>query len=108
MSTTTPTISPVELQQHLVGVDELEDAHPLTRRLPRDTPRYRIDYHGGADGNPLVLEVELRVILNRPDQLAEYDRQLLACKVEALEWLRSVGADPAYRIEWNPPEAASL
>jgi hypothetical protein len=90
-------------------VDRLEQLRPLTQRLPHDEAHFRIDYRVvGADWQ-LELEVTLRAILNRPEQLEDYRAQLRAYKAEALAWLRSVGADPAgYHIEYLPPEAAAL
>lgn len=66
---------------------------PLTRHLPHDSARFRIDYHLDAAGG-LFLTIELRVVLNRADQLVGYDEELRTCRAEALAWLRSVGADP--------------
>ena len=80
---------------------------PLTQVLPKVTPGWRIDYR--VDGDHLVLEVTLRAILNRPEQLAAYERDLRRFKAEALAWLGSVGADPAmFTMEWRPAEAAAL
>jgi hypothetical protein len=102
------TISPAELEHLLEGVDELEQTQPLVRHLPHDSVHFNVDYLVVGEAE-LVLEVELRVILNRPEQLATYEADLRAYKAEALEWLRSVGADPAaYAIEWRPAEAATL
>lgn len=103
-TTTTTTLAPA------VGpVDQLEQLRPLTQRLPHDEAHFRIDYRVvGADWQ-LQLQITLRAILNRPDQLEGYRQQLRAYKTEALAWLSSAGADPAgYRIEYLPPEAAAL
>ena len=102
------TIAAAELESALTGVDELEQTQPLVRHLPYDHAHFAVDYHVDEAGG-LTLEVELRAILNRPEQLPAYEANLRAYKAEALEWLRSVGADPtAYPIEWRPPEVAAL
>jgi len=107
-SSTSTTIPPAELKRQLAGVDLLERVQPLTQRLPHDSPHFNIDYRVGADWS-LTLQITLRAVLNRADQLDQYRDQLRAYKAEALEWLRSVGADPgALRIEYLPPEAARL
>ena len=102
------TISPADVDRQLAGVDELEQTEPLTRRLPHDSAHFRVDYHLADDGL-LVVEIELRAVLNRPDQLAAYEDQLRAYRAEALAWLASVGADPAsLHLTYRPPEAATL
>lgn len=107
-SSTSTTIPLAELQRQLAGVDLLERVQPLTQRLPHDSPHFNIDYRVGADWG-LSLQITLRAVLNRADQVEGYRDQLRAYKAEALEWLRSVGADPAaLRIEYLPPEAAAL
>lgn len=107
-TSTSSTISPQELARQVDGVDRLERMQPLTQHLPHDAAHFAIDYRVGTDGS-LSLQVTLRAVLNRPDQLDQYREQLRAYKVEALDWLRSLGADPAaYRIDYLPPEAASL
>lgn len=109
-TTTVATTTTSTTQAPAVGpVDQLEQLRPLTQRLPHDEAHFRIDYRVvGADWQ-LQLQVTLRAILNRPDQLEDYRQQLRAYKAEALAWLRSAGADPAgYRIEYLPPEAAAL
>ena len=90
------------------GVDRLQRAQPLTQRLPYDAPHFRVDYRVGAAGE-LTVQITLKAVLNRPDQLQAYRADLRAYKAEATEWLRSAGADPgALSIEWRPPEAAAL
>ncbi len=102
------TISPADVDRQLAGVDELEQTEPLTRRLPHDSDHFRVDYRLDDEGR-LVVEIELRAVLNRPEQLAAYEDQLRAYRGEALAWLRSVGADPAsLDLLYRPPEAASL
>lgn len=106
-STSTP-VSAAEAQRRLDSVDRLEQTQPITQHLPHDAPHFRVDYRVGAN-DALSLQVTLRAILNRPDQLEAYRGDLRAYKAEALDWLRSQGAEPkAYRIEWLPPEAAGL
>lgn len=107
-SSTSTTISPAEIQRQLTNVDRLERDQPLTQHLPHDEPHFNIDYKVGTDGK-LTLQMTLRAVLNRADQLDQYRAQLRAYKAEALDWLRSLGADPgAYRIDYLPPEAARL
>lgn len=109
-TTTTVATTTTTTQAPAVGpVDQLEQLRPLTQRLPHDEAHFRIDYRVvGADWQ-LHLQITLRAILNRPDQLEGYRQQLRAYKAEALAWLSSAGADPAgYRIEYLPPEAAAL
>jgi hypothetical protein len=107
-SSTSTTISAAEAQRRLDSVDRLEQTQPITQHLPHDAPHFRVDYRVGAN-DALSLQVTLRAILNRPDQLEAYRGDLRAYKAEALDWLRSQGAEPkAYRIEWLPPEAAAL
>ena len=102
------TIPAADVDGQLVGVDELERIEPLTRRLPHDSDHFRVDYHLDNDGR-LVVDIELRAVLNRPDQLVAYEEQLRAYRDEALDWLRSVGADPAWlNLTYLPPEAATL
>ena len=105
-ATTPLTVSPAEVDAHLPGVDELERAQPLTRHLPHDSAHFRIDYHLDAAG-ALFLTIELRVVLNRADQLVAYDEELRTYRAEALAWLRSVGADPdSLAVTYRPPLAA--
>lgn len=105
-STAPSTTTPAEIERRGMG-DPLEQRWPLIQVLPKDAPGWRIDYR--VEAERLVLTVGLRAVLNRPDQLEAYPADLRAYKAEALEWLRSVGADPAdYAIEWRPPEAAGL
>jgi hypothetical protein len=104
-ASTPPTLSRAEVDAHLVGVDELERAQPLTRHLPHDSAHFRIDYRLDAAG-ALFLTIELRVVLNRADQLVAYDEELRTCRAEALAWLRSVGADPdSLAVTYLPPLA---
>ena len=108
-TTVTPaptTTAPPEIERRGMG-DPAAQRWPLIDALPRDAPGWRMDYR--VEGERLVLTVTLRAVLNRPDQLEAYRADLRAYKAQALEWLRSVGADPgAYPIEWRPPEAAGL
>ena len=100
------TTAPAEIERRGMG-DPAAQRWPLIDALPRDARGWRIDYQ--VEGDRLVLTVTLRAVLNRPDQLEAYRADLRAYKAQALEWLRSVGADPgAYPIEWRPPEAAGL
>ena len=108
-STTTtvpPTTRPPEIERRGMG-DPVAQRWPLTQALPKDAPGWRIDYR--VEGERLVLAVTLRAVLNRPDQLEAYRADLRTYKAQALEWLRSTGADAGtYPIEWRPPEAAAL
>ena len=100
------TTAPPEIERRGMG-DPAAQRWPLIDALPRDAPGWRIDYR--VEGERLVLTVTLRAVLNRPDQLEAYRAALRAYKAQALEWLRSTGADPAaYAMEWRPPEAAGL
>lgn len=108
-STTTtlpPTTAPPEIERRGMG-DPVASRWPLVELLPKDTPGWRIDYR--VEAERLVLVVTLRAVLNRADQLEAYRAALATYKAQALDWLRSAGADPrAYAIEWRPPEAAGL
>jgi hypothetical protein len=89
------------------GTDRLEREEPLARALPHHTPHYAIDYRM-VDGR-LEVTVRLYAVLNDADQLAEYEGQLRRYKGEALDFIRARGEDPgAYRIVYQPPEAAPL
>ena len=100
------TTAPPEIERRGMG-DPAAQRWPLIEALPRDAPGWRIDYR--VEGERLVLTVTLRAVLNRSDQLEAYRADLRAYKAQALEWLRSTGADPAaYAMEWRPPEAAGL
>ena len=108
-STTTtlpPTTAPPEIERRGMG-DPVASRWPLVELLPKDTPGWRIDYR--VEAERLVLVVTLRAVLNRADQLEAYRAALGTYRAQALDWLRSAGADPrAYAIEWRPPEAAGL
>lgn len=103
-STTTtlpPTTAPPEIERRGMG-DPVARRWPLVELLPKDAPGWRIDYR--VEAERLVLVVTLRAVLNRPDQLEAYRTDLATFKAQALDWLRSAGADPqAYAIEWRPP-----
>lgn len=106
--TTSTTISLEEARRQLARTDVLEREQPIVRWLPHDTTHYLIDYHVAPDGS-LDLTITLYGILNDAGQLAEYRAALKQYKAEALDYLRSHGADPAqYRIEYKPPEAAGM
>ena len=105
-TTLPPTTAPPEIERRGMG-DPVAGRWPLVELLPKDTPGWRIDYR--VEAERLVLVVTLRAVLNRPDQLEAYRAALATFKAQALDWLRSAGADPrAYAIEWRPPEAAGL
>ena len=105
-TTLPPTTAPPEIERRGMG-DPVARRWPLVDLLPKDTPGWRIDYR--VEAERLVLVVTLRAVLNRPDQLEAYRSALGIYKAQALDWLRSAGADPrAYAIEWRPPEAAGL
>jgi hypothetical protein len=105
-STVPPTTARAEIERRGMG-DPVAQRWPLTNALPKDAPGWRIDYR--VEGERLVLAVMLRAVLNRPEQLEAYRADLRTYKAQALDWLRSMGADPAaYPIEWRPPEAAAL
>ena len=105
-STVPPTTARPEIERRGMG-DPVAQRWPLTNALPKDAPGWRIDYR--VEGERLLLAVTLRAVLNHPEQLEAYRADLRTYKAQALDWLRSMGADPAdYRIEWRPPEAAAL
>ena len=105
-TTLAPTTTPPEIERRGMG-DPVASRWPLVELLPEDAPGWRIDYR--VESERLVLVVTLRAVLNRPDQLEAYQAALATFKAQALDWLRSAGADPrAYAIEWRPPEAAGL
>jgi hypothetical protein len=105
-TTVPPTTAPPEIERRGMG-DPLAQRWPLIDALPKDAPGWRIDYR--VEGERLVLAVTLRAVLNRPDQLEAYRAALRTYKAQALDWLRSMGADPgAYPIEGRPPEAAGF
>ncbi len=108
-STSAPSTLPAPTTTADLGAtDRLEQLQPLVHVLPHDTAHYRIDYRV-VGGNRLVLTIELLAVLNNANQLATYQAQLRQFKGEALDFLRSQAQVPAaYRIEYQPPEAAGL
>ena len=116
-TTTHPSdVVPLAPRPHEEGHPEIEgrgtdtvtaQRWPLVRSLPKTTTGWRIDYR--IDAEQLVLVVTLRPVLNHGHQLERYRTDLRRYKAEALDWLRSVGANPAESvIEWRPQEAAAL
>ena len=105
-TTLPPTTAPPEIERRGMG-DPVASRWPVVEILPKDTPGWRIDYR--VEAERLVLVVTLRAVLNRADQLAAYWAALATYKAQALDWLRSAGADPrTHAIEWRPPEAAGF
>lgn len=82
-------------------LDRLKVAHPFTSELPHDEAHFHVDYR--AAGGGVVLEITLKVIVNRADQLPQARLDLTAYRAEALSFLAAHLVGPStYPIEWNP------
>lgn len=97
-----------EKQRQIDASDSLEQQFKIVSALPHETTHYKITYQVTADGPP-ILQITLHAILNRPDQLEQYNQDLKDYKTEALTYIRSKGDDPKkYPIEYDPAEAKDL
>ncbi len=99
----TTKLPTADQQQAASQTDALENQQPIVQYLPHETIDYKIDYTVNTD-NSLTLNVTLYAILNRPDQESSYQAQLKQFKSEALNYIKSIGFDPAkYKITYTPP-----
>jgi hypothetical protein len=111
-TTSTTSMTSTTVAAFTAGLDKtdaLERTQPLVHVLPHETLHYKIGYRVVGNGDRLALTVTLNAVLNRADQLGQYQAELKSYKAEALAFLRAQSQDPAaYSIDYDPPEAASL
>lgn len=81
------------------------EKYPWANDLPITTDKYKINFPN-ADG---AFTVELFAVLNRADQIDEYQKQLTDYGQAAIEFFRSKGAIPKdLKITWEPEEPKNL
>ena len=95
-------VSPTVVRANLDEVSEIKsDLEKLAGFLPYANEKYKIEFKTSVR-KPSV-EITLYAILNKPSQYGAFKEQIRSYSKEALDWIRSKGADPDnLDIKWEP------
>ena len=95
-------VNPTVVRANLDEVSKLRsDLEKIAGFLPFANEKYKIEIKTSLR-KPLV-EITLYAILNKPSQYKAFKEQIKSYSKEALDWIRSKGADPNnLDIHWEP------
>ena len=95
-------ISPTAVRAGLDDVSKIKsDLEKIADYLPFGNEKYRIELV--SSGRKPTIKITLYAIFNRDSQYSQFNRDLKAFSKEALDWIRSKGADPEnLDIKWEP------